>query len=117
MQILPLPLEPGIGIHMNPQVQITRLGAARALFALARHTYARPFGDTRGNSHVDGARVAIVLQRQPPGRALVRVVQREIDAVLDVAALLSTRRAAARAASSPAAPGLAAPGEERAEKI
>ena len=38
-----------------------------------------------GNADVDGARVAVVLERQPPRRAVIRVLERQLDLVLDVA--------------------------------
>src|SRR5262249_30717900 len=78
----------------------SRLPAAAADFALARDTHARAVADARRNADVHGARVAVVLDRQPPHRAVIRVLEAELDLLFDVAAV--ARSAAACAARAPA---------------
>src|SRR5438876_5605024 len=84
---------------VNAQVQVARLGAAAAVLTLAGDADARPLADARRYPHVDGAGVAIVFDRQTPHRAVVRVLEPELDFLLDVAAL--TRSTTAPAPRAP----------------
>src|SRR5206468_4214489 len=69
-------------------------------------------GDARRNTDFDGARVAVLLDRQPPGRAVIRILERELDFLLHVA---PGARAARPAAPPPRA--LAGAAKERLEEV
>ena len=81
--------------QLNPQVQIAGRAAAGAGFAFAGDAHPRAVADAGRNPHVHGPRVAVVLERQAPGDALIGVLERERDLVLEVAALAAAPAAAA----------------------
>src|SRR6266699_1647002 len=100
----------------DSQVQVARLPAARALLALAGDADARAFAHAGRNPHVDGARLAVVLNGEATRRALVDVLERELELLLEVASGACARRP--RAAAARARPLLThAPAEEGLEEI
>src|SRR5438309_1424331 len=115
VQIASLSLERRMRRDPDPEIEIAGLRAAAAVLALARDAHPRAFADARRDSHVDGPRVAVVLDREAAHRAVIRVFETELDLLLDVAALA---RAAPAAAARPAAwLFAAAAAEERVEEI
>src|SRR5437867_3215159 len=86
VQVATFPFEPWMRGEANPQVQIAGLCAARAHFTFASHANARSVDHAGRNADINGARVAVVLDGQPPRRALVGVLETELDFLLDVAA-------------------------------
>src|SRR5207249_11737247 len=85
MQVATLALELRMGRQADPQVEVARLGAAGSHFAFARHAHARAVGHARGNTDVHRPGVAILFDRQPPRRAVIRILERELDFLLHVA--------------------------------
>src|SRR6266540_937267 len=69
----------------DAQVQVARLRASAAALALARNADARSVADAGRNADVDGARVTVVLDRQPAHRAVVRILEAELELLLHVA--------------------------------
>ena len=87
VEIAPLPLEERMRREPHAQVQISRRRAAGALFAFTADRGRASHRRRRRNAHIDGARVAVMLQRQPPRRAVIGILERQLDLVLDVAPL------------------------------
>src|SRR5438552_8833383 len=117
VQIATLPFEPWMRGEANPQVQIAGLCAARAHFAFAGHANARSVDHAGRNADINGARVSVVLDGQPPRRALVRILETELDFLLDVTAgALSARPPASSAPCAFAGGGAAKEGLEEIRK-
>ena len=89
----PLRSNTGCGRDLHAQVEVAGGAAVGARFALAGGADARAVLDAGRNAHVDAARVAALLDRDPARRAVERLFERQLDRVLDVAALLVARRA------------------------
>ena len=104
VQVAALALEDRVRPDPDAQVQVPGGAAVRARFALAGGADARAVLHAGGDAHVHGARVAAVLDRHPPRRAVERLFQRQLDSVLDVPALLRARGARRRAGRLPPAP-------------
>src|SRR5206468_6599028 len=103
-----------VGREANPQIQIAGLCAARPHLTFAGHTNARSVGDAGRNPDIHGARVAILLDRQPLRRAVIRIFETELDFLLHVA----SGARAARSAAAPAAGAVAAcAAKERLEEV
>ena len=81
------------GLQPDAQIQIARRTAVAAGFSFAGGAHARAVLDPDRDAHVDAARVAALLDRHAAGRAVIRLFERQLDFVLDVAALLRARRA------------------------
>src|SRR5262249_39949298 len=88
--------------------------APDALFSFSRHARARPVADARGNTDIDGSCVTVMFQGETAGGAAVRIFERELELVLDVAAAPLTRPCARAAATWPLAESGA---EERREEV
>ena len=65
-QVVAAALEARVRQHLDAQVEIAGLAAARARLALAGDADARAVLDAGRDADVDGARVAVVLQRDAP---------------------------------------------------
>src|SRR5262245_18129660 len=115
VEVAALPLEAWMRREPDAQVEVARLPAARTLLALARDAYSRSVADARRNAHVDRASVAIMLDRQPPRRAVVSALEAELDLVFDVAS--GARPAGAPAAGARLTSAKTATAEERLEEI
>ena len=94
VQVVALALEHRMRPDLHAQIQVAGGAAVGAGFAFAGGAHARAVLDAGRNPHVDAARVAALLDRDPPRRAVKRLFERQLDLVLDVAPLLV---AAARA--------------------
>src|SRR6188474_203143 len=81
---------------LDPQIEIAWLRAARARLALAGDAHTRAVADAGRNPHIDRARLAIVLDREAAHRALVQVVEPELELLFDVASGAGRRAGAAR---------------------
>ncbi len=92
----PLRSNVGCGARRMRRYRSPDLRAAGAVFAFARDAHARAVADAGGNAHVDRARLAVVRHRQAARRAVIRVLEPELDLLLDVAP--GARAAAAAAA-------------------
>ena len=86
------------------------------MLASAGHAYPRALTDARRNANVDRARVSVELDRQAPRRSAIRILERQIDRLLDVAPL-PRARGAARAAGAASGFALFTAREKRAEEI
>src|SRR5437763_3164001 len=86
------------------------------MLAFAGHAYARAFTDARRNANVDCARVSVELDRQTPRSSAIRIFERQIDRLLDVAPL-PRARGAARAAGAASGFAFFTAREKRAEEI
>src|SRR6188474_2532913 len=104
-----------MGSEADSQVQIARGCAADAMFTFAAHAHARPVADPGRNADVHGARMAVLFQRQALRRALIRVLERELNFVLDVAP--GTLPGAAAASTAAFGRARLGPAEERREEI
>ena len=62
----PLRVNTGCGSSLIRKYRSPDAAAAAALFAFARHAHARAVADAGRDPHVNGPRVAVVLDRQPP---------------------------------------------------
>src|SRR5262245_54798972 len=113
VEIAALPLESRMRRLPDPQIQVAALAAVRALLALARHADARSFADARGDPDVDRARVAVVFDRKAQHLAVVGVLERQLDFLLEIAALA---RPARGARARPAAPGVVLAAHRSAEE-
>jgi hypothetical protein len=101
--------------RLHAQIQIACRAAVRSCFALASGADPRSVLHTGRDADVHASRVAAVLDRDAPGRAVEGLLERQLDRMLDVASLLAARRPAARPAAF-ARPARAA-AEERLEEI
>src|SRR4051812_40660575 len=99
----------------DPQIKIASLRTAAAVLAFARNADPRSVADTRRNPNVDGARMAVMLDRQPAHRPVVGVFQSELDFLFDVTA--GARTSSAPTARPRLVRGGAAAAEERLEEI
>src|SRR5438034_8636394 len=70
------------------------------MLAFAGDAHARAFTHARRNAHVDRARVSVELDRQTPCGSAIGIFERQIDRLLDVAALPRARGAACAAAAA-----------------
>src|SRR3954470_7000300 len=113
-QIVAVALETAVRQHLHAQVEIAGASAAGAGLALAGDAHPRAVADAGRDAHVDGPRMAVVLQRDPAQRAVVRLVERELDGVLEVGADAGP---AAAARAPLLAIGRATAAEERREEV
>src|SRR5262249_93994 len=119
VKVATLPLELPVRRRANPKVQIAGPCAAGPLFAFARDPDARPLADAGRDPDVDRARLTIVLDGDPARRPVIAVLERQLDLLLDVAAVMRLRRArrAAAAAARARLARRAGASEERLEEI
>src|SRR3954471_4810657 len=85
---------------MDTKVEVPGRGPACPALTLAGHADARSFSHSRGNSHVHGSRVAVVLDRKAPHGAAIGVFQREVDGLLHVASVAAALTAGPAAAAA-----------------
>src|SRR5438093_13766074 len=71
----------------NPKVQVAGLRPAAPRFAFASDPDARSVAYAGRNSHVDRAGAAIVFDGEAPHSAPVRVLEAQLELLLDVASL------------------------------
>src|SRR5580765_7104336 len=86
IEVATLALELRVGSETDAQIQIARLRAAGSAFTLARDPDARALVDAGRNADVHATSLAVVLNGEAPHGAVVRVLERQFDLVLDVAA-------------------------------
>src|SRR2546428_4099404 len=98
VDVATFPFELGMRREAYAQIKVAGRRAAGAVLAFPRHAYARTVAHAGWNPDIHGTRMAVVFQREPPGGAAVRVFERELDFVLDVAAFTLSRPAAAAGA-------------------
>ena len=115
VQIGALALEDRVRLDADPEIQIAGRAAVRAGFPFAGGAHARSVPHADRDPHVDAARVSSLLDRDAARGAVVRLLERELDLVLDVAPLLRTGRPALPGPRSLARPTAAA--EERLEEV
>src|SRR5439155_24295246 len=84
------------------------------MLAFPRHADARSLADARRDADVNRPRMTVVLQREAPRRAVIRILEPQLQFVFDVAA--HSRRPSARAARAPSRIGAAA-AEERLKEV
>ena len=77
---------------MHDEEQVARRAAARSGQSFARDAHPRAVLDTRGDAHVDRPWRAAAAERQRARRAMKRLVERQLDGLLEV---LAFRRASA----------------------
>src|SRR6185436_12818047 len=115
IQVSPFVLELSMWRQADAEVQITRGGAANAMLALSGYPHARAVAHAGGYPDVDGARLAILLERQAPRCAVIGVLERELDFVFDVATC--TLPCPASCAAGAGARIHPSPAEERGEEV
>src|SRR4029077_12640712 len=67
------------------QIQISRRRAAGSRFTLAGNPDARAVADARGDADIHCAGMPVVFEREPAGGAVIGILERQLDFVLDVA--------------------------------
>src|SRR5687767_3786417 len=117
VQVAPFAFEHRMRRQADPQVQIARRGAANTVLTLAGDANARSVANAGRNPHVYRADLAIVFERQPPRRAVERVVERQVELVLDVAAGPLTGACTPRPAAGTLEASAAAPAKEGREEV
>src|SRR5262245_45479258 len=92
-------------LQPNAQIEIARRGAAGARLALAPDSHSRTVADAGRDTHVHAASVAVVLDREAAGDALVRFFERQRELVLEIASLSgpASRRPCTARRGAPAA--------------
>ena len=117
MEVLTLALEGRVRQEPDAQIQITRLRAAGAVLALAWDANARPVDDPSWDSHVDDSRLPVVIDRQPPRRAVKGIFERQLQLLLEVAAGTRRPRSTRSAAGSLLLESPGRPAEEGVEEV
>src|SRR6185436_13138229 len=99
VEVASLALELRVRRLHDAQIEVACLGATRSLFAFAGDAHSGAVVQAGRNPHVDGALVAIVLDREAACCAVVEILEAEVDLLLDVAAGAGARARTALAAS------------------
>src|SRR5262245_5403085 len=101
----------------HAQEQIARLGSTDTLFALTRDTHARSIRHAGRDPHVDVLHLPVVTEEEPSRRAVIRILERQFDFVLDIAAWALTPSARAGLAPCRTTEVATAAAEERGEEV
>src|SRR5438552_18161608 len=106
-----------MGRQSDPQIQIARLRAGRAVFALARNTDARSIAHAGRDPDIHSSRVAVVGNREPTRGAVQRVLEIQFDLLFDVPSLAWCAGASAAPARASLGAGARAAAEKGMEDI
>src|ERR1041385_2927287 len=112
VEIASLALEELMRGQPYAQIQVSRRRAAASRFTFARNPDARSVADAGRDAHINRPRVAVVFQRQTTSAAVIGILERQLDLVLDIAALAR----ACAGATCPGAGGAFAAAESAAEE-
>src|SRR5438552_6441382 len=85
VEILSAAFESRMRLDVHDQIQIAGRSARWSSFALAARANPHPILDTGRNSNVDGSRVSVIANRHAPGRSGKRLLERQIDWLLEIA--------------------------------